>query len=57
MKEELDEEEELLEHINEVLAVCLEDFPNTADNSPEGKYAAEMAKQYITDKTREGHIR
>ena len=57
VKEELEEEEELLAHINEILAVCFEDYSHTADDSPEGQYAAEMAKQYITEKTREGHIR
>lgn len=48
---------ELEENSIDVVNSCLEDYPEIEDDSPEGRYAAEVTRAHITEQTREGHIR
>lgn len=54
---DLDEAMELEDNSDEVVNSCLEDYPLIVDDSPEGRYAAEVTRAHITEQTREGHIR
>ncbi|KAK7021481.1 hypothetical protein R3P38DRAFT_3317755 [Favolaschia claudopus] len=53
----LEEEDSLAEQINTLISDTLQDFPDEDTKDEAAKYAAEIAKAVITDKTREGHLR
>jgi len=44
------------EHLDDLMATCLEDFPDD-DMSELADYAARIAHGSITDRTRDGHSR
>ncbi|KAK7007167.1 hypothetical protein R3P38DRAFT_3325570 [Favolaschia claudopus] len=53
----LEEEDSLAEQINTLISDTLQDFPDEDTKDEAAKYAGEIAKAVITDKTREGHLR
>ncbi|KAK7016490.1 hypothetical protein R3P38DRAFT_3321031 [Favolaschia claudopus] len=53
----LEEEDSLAEQINTLINGAVQDFPDEDDKDEAAKYAAEIARAVITDKTREGHLR
>ncbi|KAK6996187.1 hypothetical protein R3P38DRAFT_3329648 [Favolaschia claudopus] len=55
--EEDAKEDSLAEQINTLISDTLQDFPDEDTKDEAAKYAAEIAKAVITDKTREGHLR
>ncbi|KAJ6549519.1 hypothetical protein DFH09DRAFT_1086767 [Mycena vulgaris] len=57
LKPWLEEEDSLSHQIDTFLAEALEDFPKDDNVDDAAKYAAEIARAVITDKTRGGHIR
>lgn len=58
---ELSNEEDVfllkMEGLDEVLKGCLTDFSEEKTQSEQDKRALEIASQYITDATKEGHLR
>lgn len=56
MKLWLEEEDSLAEQIDARITESLPDFPEDEPDDT-SKYAAEIARAVITEKTREGHLR
>ncbi|KAJ7164608.1 hypothetical protein C8R43DRAFT_1166537 [Mycena crocata] len=53
----LEEEDSLAHQVDALIKEALEDFPEEDDLDEAAKYAAEIARAVITDKTRYGHLR
>jgi hypothetical protein len=55
---DLEEQDSLSENaLDSLISNSLEDFPESDDTSPEAKFAAEIVRNSITQKTRDGHAR
>ncbi|KAJ7668902.1 hypothetical protein B0H17DRAFT_1142367 [Mycena rosella] len=57
LKLHLEEEDSLSEQIDAFLAESLQDFPDEDNLDDAARYAAEIARAVIADKTRWGHLR
>ncbi|KAJ7066766.1 hypothetical protein B0H15DRAFT_764970, partial [Mycena belliarum] len=53
----LEEEDSLSHQIDGIINECMQDFPDDDTVDDAAKYAAEIARAVITDKTRGGHLR
>lgn len=53
----LEEEDSLADQVDALISEALQDFPDEDDLDEAAKYAAEIARVVITDKTRYGHLR
>ncbi|KAJ7291741.1 hypothetical protein C8J57DRAFT_1492205 [Mycena rebaudengoi] len=53
----LEEEDSLEDQIDILIKEAIQDFPDEDDRNEAAKYAAEIARAVITDKTRHGHLR
>ncbi|KAJ7235411.1 hypothetical protein C8J57DRAFT_1530846 [Mycena rebaudengoi] len=53
----LEEEDSLEDQIDILIKEAIQDFPDEDDRDEAAKYAAEIARAVITDKTRHGHLR
>lgn len=53
----LEKEDSLADQVDALISEALQDFPDEDDLDEAAKYAAEIARVVITDKTRYGHLR
>ncbi|KAJ7731567.1 hypothetical protein DFH07DRAFT_717766, partial [Mycena maculata] len=54
---DLEDADSLLEHVQDLISLTMDDFPEDQINDDAAKYAAKMLKASITDGTRDGHLR
>ncbi|KAJ7141971.1 hypothetical protein C8R46DRAFT_1046516 [Mycena filopes] len=54
---DLEDADSLLEHVQDLISLNFDDFPDDQVDDEASRYAAKMAKASITDGTRTGHLR
>ncbi|KAJ7450707.1 hypothetical protein B0H11DRAFT_1612766, partial [Mycena galericulata] len=54
---DLEDADSVLEHVQDLVSQCFDDFPDDQIDDEAARYAAKMTKASITDGTRTGHLR